>query len=496
MSTQQKTDLLLDALSCLDDDILARGLALRSADMGVTDTSAAAGKNKAEKTAAPYAEPPLMEISPTPPPRRPSYARRLAVILAAVLLFTAIPLSVWLVASLAKGGMNTDNAPTGTDAPGSSVVASEHTPGGNGPNDPAEDTLTDKDASQDSTAGILPGEDAPQDPEEPDRPQEGWEGIVSETETPPEPIEPSELVWVTYSNLNGNIHKYAQSDTGKEITLLGKVACPFSSIPATEQFNAQTANEEDEMVLEMLGQWALSGYTFDYSIHFPLFHEAIVAERFTSQVSKYHMTLEEALGRIHRVTGDVIGFDRITFEVTLVYNALLTGDELSNYLEQEARSLPDGMDVRRITAVRKFVVDGTFIIDDRFYFDDWGYGNEFYCYEYDGVWYMDASFMDDDLSMDFALCEIGTGNYYRPKYVTGQITALDDEYLCIDDDLMLNIKDMELPPTLSVGDTVTVTYRGVGIEAMTSREDAPDVFDHRVDLGCLTGIAVEDTIEP
>ena len=99
-TNEKKQDLLLDALSCIDEDILERSLALRDG----TAAPASKAAESAPKTTRPATViPPLYDLTrqPEKPPKKNPW-RVLAVAAAACLLLCVVPLSMWMVGSLAK----------------------------------------------------------------------------------------------------------------------------------------------------------------------------------------------------------------------------------------------------------------------------------------------------------------------------------------------------------------------------------------------------------
>ena len=96
---EKKQDLLLDALSCIDDDILERGLAMRDGRRPFADESAP----------LPDGTTPTADLFRTPklPKRNPW--RVISVVAAACLLFCLVPLSVWMVA-MYSGGLKAESA--------------------------------------------------------------------------------------------------------------------------------------------------------------------------------------------------------------------------------------------------------------------------------------------------------------------------------------------------------------------------------------------------
>ena len=109
---EKKQDLLLDALSCIDEDILERGLALRD---GAAAPKAAEPAPKAPRPAAVI--PPLYDLTrqPDKPPRKSPW-RVISVVAAACLLLCVVPLSMWMVGSMTKN--DAEAGDTLFDSPG------------------------------------------------------------------------------------------------------------------------------------------------------------------------------------------------------------------------------------------------------------------------------------------------------------------------------------------------------------------------------------------
>ena len=108
---EKKQDLLLDALSCIDDDILERGLSLRDGRRPFADESAP----------LPDGTTPTADLFRTPklPKRKPW--RVISVVAAACLLFCVVPLSVWLIADVGMDVLIPNKSESADKAPSSGV---------------------------------------------------------------------------------------------------------------------------------------------------------------------------------------------------------------------------------------------------------------------------------------------------------------------------------------------------------------------------------------
>ena len=107
----------------------------------------------------------------------------------------------------------------------------------------------------------------------------------------------------------------------------------------------------------------------------------------------------------------------------------------------------------------------------RFWVDPLDVTTEFYAYEYEGQWYLDtASVLEDDLCMDLLQSDPDSSPFYQSLTCRGTVTALDHEYLYMNG-LVLQIRNVTLPDGLQVGDTVTVTYHGLGVSFLSEESD-------------------------
>ena len=461
--SEKKQDLLLDALSCIDEDILAKGLALRDgAAAPASQVASAAPKEPAQTTMIP----PLYDLTrqPEKPPRKNPW-RVLAVAAAACLLLCVVPLSMWMVGSLAKSG------------------------------DEAEGTLYD---STGSLAGIQNGSNA--EDFFPSEPEDGWgendkpeapvdteivedsteimapEGIETdhfwEAETEPETVfEPEELVWSTVSKTDDMAEYTATGHNGTAITLLGtRDAALGTPFPA-----------EDEMALRMVGQWLASLYTLDYGYHFPLFYESFVQEVFIKEAVRYGSGYRDAIQRMERVAADLLLIDEVYLTLHLAENTLLTGEELEAFRDtRPAFKTSRGFDPAAITAVRRVRVSGGIEIDG-FTPAESVLGEVFYLYEYEGAWYLDEDFMDGDLSIDLLGTRKAETGFYKTHTATGTVVTIRGNYLYLDTGKAFRMDSAAVhnqtdggewhKAEVRVGNTVTVTHYSLTLEGLLSVVD-------------------------
>jgi hypothetical protein len=400
---EKRQDLLLDALSCIDDDILAKGLALR-------DREAAA---KTEAVLTPLFD--LAELDRKPPRRTP---RRAILVAAAVLiLFSVIPLSMWLVASQSKDAPGTNDPTYGTplesEAAADTAPMSDLSQEGAVPNAPGEAPLP---AETDMLPEVSPSESIPE--LEPDTEGVWWgdEETMSVEINPPEYEPPyteyDSPEWRVISNTNSQVTYLTQCQNGVSVTL--------SAVVQTASSPQEEVSAEDEAVLKLIGQWMMSVYALDYANHFPLFHPSVVQDRFLSQIDETGMTYQEAITRIQRAQEDLFPIKELDLILTLEDNRLLTEDELEAYRQKTGLS---------ITSARCFALHGMIVYNGILSSDQWMEGAEFICYESDGVWYLDDSLLEDDLCVDLAQNSPDHGGFYKEKTETFTVYDKENGYL-------------------------------------------------------------------
>lgn len=475
-TNEKKQDLLLDALSCIDEDILERGLALRDG----TAAPASKAAESAPKTTRPATViPPLYDLTrqPEKPPKKNPW-RVLAVVAAACLLLCVVPMSMWMVGSMTKNEAGDD--PT-LDGIQNGILDGNPNAGnrpgelpddalGDAPGDPM-DSIPEAEAPEIGESNTLPEETALSTEAPMEEPTEGAIEGVTEPETV---FEPEELIWNTVSKTDEIAEYTATGHNGAAITLLGTrdsaLGTPF---PA-----------EDEMALHMVGQWLASLYTLDYGYHFPLFYESFVQEVFIKEAVRYGSGYRDAIQRMEGVAANLLLIDEVYLMLCLDENTLLTGEELEAYLATKPAYKTDwGFYPEQITAVRRVRVSGGLDIDGFYPFDSVGeiIDEPFYLYEYEGKWYLDEDFMDDDLSIDLLGTRKAETGFYKTYTATGTVVTIRGNYLYLDTGKAFRMDSARihnqtdggewLKAEVRVGDTVTVTHYSLTLEGLLSGVD-------------------------
>ena len=484
--SEKRQDLLLDALSCIDEDILEKGLSLRDSAKPAADAMTPPQKDENGGTASPY----LYDLSahPAKPPRRNPW-RITAVIAAACLLFCVVPLSVWMAA---RHGVNLlPEKSDSMDTPASL------------PNETCADTAVKEEA----VGGLLPeGEDnAPnEDQPAPDTPQEPGEAETNDRESPLEteeiaPEEPTadmseaetveadgttdvivseEMVWTVERNLRDELC-YTGTDGSSYVILNGSVA--------TEGDQQQAVNAEDQLVLKLVGQWFYSVCGLHYGQHFPLFPDEVIRDRILSAFHEAGMTYAQGIEKITATVYDTAHFPAVNLTLTLTGNEELTGSNREEFLRQFALSHPDTVDVEQITSVRKVqLAEGVAVkLDGRFAFQSKDLPIGFYCYEYKGRWYLDdQEYLEDDLCIDLLEADSSENGFCRIKTTEGKVVAKDDTYLYLDTGDAFRIDGTHFGiqtdngdmlktqyTRVCVGHTVRVSHYSLTVEGLTYTMD-------------------------
>ncbi|MBP3570917.1 MAG: hypothetical protein J6M42_03080 [Clostridia bacterium] len=475
-TNDKKQDLLLDALSCIDEDILERGLALRDG----TAAPAPKAAESAPKTTRPATViPPLYDLTrqPEKPPKKNPW-RVLAVVAAACLLLCVVPMSMWMVGSMTKNEAGDD--PT-LDGIQNGILDGgpnpENRPGelpDDAPGDPM-DSIPEAEAPEIGESNPLPEETALSTEAPMEEPTEGAIEGVTEPETI---FEPEELVWSTVSKTDEMAEYTATGHNGAAITLRGtRDAALGTPFPA-----------EDEMALRMVGQWLASLYTLDYGYHFPLFYESFVHEVFIKEAVRYGSGYRDAIQRMEEVAANLLLIDEVYLTLHLDENTLLTGEELESYRDtRPAIQTSRSFDPAAITAVRRVRVSGNIEIDG-FTPAESVSGEVFYLYEYEGAWYLDEDFMDGDLSIDLLGTRKAETGFYKTHTATGTVVTIRGNYLYLDTGKAFRMDSAAVhnqtdggewhKAEVRVGNTVTVTHYSLTLEGLLSVVDpeqaAPD----------------------
>lgn len=464
--SEQKQDLLLDALSCIDEDILARGLALRDGKAVTADAP--------KDTGAAAVTVPLYDLSAKPQkPPKPSLWRVLSVVAAACLLVLVIPLSLLLVGNFVMNYDGAKGEASGESLGGQTGIldgdAENVAPEGNpdGPHNSPE--------ADDSNASVP--KDPMEEPTEADTYAPMEEATDGSMESVPEPgtaFDPHEMVWSPATQEHPEADYSAQAHNGAHVNLIATFAGPVGS----------PISAEDERALQMVGQWLLSVCALDYGDHFPLFYESFVQETFIKEAVRHGQTYTNAIQHMDVVAGTLFPVEEVYLILHLEENTLLAGDELEDFrATKPAFETARGFDPELITAVRRIRVSGGIELNGFYLLDsvEEVLSEAFYIYEYEGKWYLDETLMDDDLSIDL----LGTGEadtgFYRIKTTTGTVVAVDDVYLYLDTGDAFHIDGATVhnqtdggewhETVIRVGDTVTVNHYTLKMEGLTRTVD-------------------------
>ena len=475
---EKKQDLLLDALSCIDEDILAKSLAMRDAPK--TEVRAANTQpSRTPEDMTPYLFD-LSELNRKPPKKSPW--RVISVVAAACLLLCVVPLSVWMAGRMAS------NAPTYDETLHDSMQNSQaDIQDGNG-----MDTVPEE-----SPDGPLhePEQEEPNAPTDTEPPRE--EAIESSREEPTTPPDndmecvtepgtdftPHEMIWEPAPDEDSIADYTAQAHNGAHVEL----------VATFNNSTGESVSAEDERALLMVSQWLLSLYALDYGDHFPLFYESFVQERFIKEAVDYGRNYTGAIDRMDSAAANLFPVDNVLLTLMLEENTLLAGEELAAYLATKPAYETDrGFYPEQITAVRRVVVSGGLNIDGFHPLDavEEILSEAFYLYEYEGKWYLDETFMDDDLSLDL----LGTGKansgFYKMNTTEGRVVAVDDTYLYLDTGHAFRIDGASIQvqtdngewddTEIYVGDTVSVEHYSFELERLTRTMDGTENDEWRL----------------
>ena len=466
---EKKQDLLLDALSCIDEDILERGLALRD---GAAAPKTAEPAPKAPRPAAVI--PPLYDLTrqPDKPPKKSPW-RVISVVAAACLLLCVVPLSMWMVGSMSKNEAG-ENAPI--DGTHENNAGIQNGIVGEEPNKAPDDNVGQ--SPEVNAPAESPEDGMPTEPIESERTEEDLEFVTM----PPweetdillsQPYTPEPWVWNTVSDRNEYVEKNAEvtvpcyPDHALRYTYTAAIDYFMGTKDELNAFMQETVSPEDEMILDLYAQYALSLYAFDYGSHFLLFHPDVVEQKFTGAI--HGIPYADALGRIHALADQIIPYDTLSVDLLLLENRLLSGEALDNYLADfENTEAEMGLSAGKVTAVRYIAISGTITVGHGFSPEDWGFDTQIYCYEYDGVWYLDDRYMDDDASVDLAQSSLTPGEDYL-KAVESVVTFshVENGYLYTEEGNIFAVSDQivqELADSgATAGDKILIRHYDIGV---------------------------------
>ncbi len=465
VNNEKKQDLLLDALSCIDEDILERGLALRDGE--------AAAKNTAQPQNHLFD---LSELNGKPPRKTPW--RAILVAAAIIALLAVVPLSAWMVASRKDKWESAGDPANGIQTGSQIAVQTTPLPELDQPlDDIVTEEIPEKDPTEDESMmapGAI-GTEAAGEPEDvtpgTESPDDGPIEDITEAETNEHGdtvngIIGGDMEWIINENYRDSFG-YIGSNGVSFVILQGTVI--------TERDQQSTISPEDQLALKLVGQWFYSVYTLHYEQHFPLFPDEALDIYILPQFAKAGKTYKEGVAKIIHTAEETAFFQSLSLSLSLIDNKELEGNNREEFLRQFALYHPDVIDTNEITSVRKIRfadgIEGS--LDGRFLINAEDIPTEFYCYEYNSRWYLDTQgCLEDDLSIDLLEANPDSSPYYKARTVTGVVTGRDEEYLYMDG-LAILIHGLKLPSDLMEGSIVTVTYHGVGVKLLLTEFNQP-----------------------
>ncbi|MBQ8817081.1 MAG: hypothetical protein IJZ83_00730 [Clostridia bacterium] len=224
-------------------------------------------------------------------------------------------------------------------------------------------------------------------------------------------------------------------------------------------------NSDADICAELLGQWIVSLFCFDYDLHFSLFPEQLLADYVYVEFAEEGMTKEQALNKITQVASDVIPLENVKIQYSIKQAYINDSSVTQEFIEKE-RSVFEriGMDVNKIEGVIKFTIeDAAACFDELWVYEDeyFDYGEDYIFYKYDGRWYAERHLLDDDLSIDFLKAEEENNHgYYKIYKCEGKITDITNGYICLHDNRYFRIAENEIQD-FSIGDNVKIQYYNV-----------------------------------
>jgi hypothetical protein len=327
------------------------------------------------------------------------------------------------------------------------------------------------DGTHENNAGIQNGTSA--EDFLPNEPGDGWEeNDAPEMEAPSMGVPSSKTdrpSWTIISNQNNYVQYYIRGKNSVEMDLYGSV------LTSNEALN-DSVSPEDQAMLELFGQWIFSVTSLDYATHFSLFHEKIVEDRFLSEIAAHGYTYDQAISQIRLRTYELFPVQRLTLNIVMTENCLLSGAELESHRKRLANDVPDAA---RITAVRSVAFTGTVALNVLSVLDLTEAG--LICYEYDGIWYLDHSLMDDDMSVDLLLSDRSSNmGYFKTQTETFTVVGIQNRYLVTEEGTLFfcdiaevyarndkgnweRVSYIDIP----TGESVTVTYYNFEAEGIT-----------------------------
>ncbi len=387
MSEQDRRDLLLDALTGIDDDLLALGLSLRESGSFQADTGEEASTKKGQVLKSPKPK----------APRRKSGIRIAAAVAAACLLLAVLPLGIlsvtqgnnkgaelfpWFSGSLSPSGpQNTNDA---MDWYPNYVYP---------PISPAPDWEPDTDISY---------------PEMNDPVEDAYVPQVRGVE------------WYTYAGTYSNIHKEGFLASGVQAIIEGSIQAKVNPMDAA-------ISPTLHGLVEFAGQWYLSQVGLDYGAHFDLFQKEFVKQNFVARLDPERVgtsdtmdTYDIALLNVTRLAEKVLPYGEVTMKVQLQNFQMGSKEEIQAFQKLYADIFSQaGLSSGDVLGLYEITVAYTGTVHSRVNLQPFEATEILRIYQYaDGQWYLAPEHMETDTEL-FAAPKYNTA--YNPSTVRGVV---------------------------------------------------------------------------
>ncbi|MBQ4140564.1 MAG: hypothetical protein IJD70_04420 [Clostridia bacterium] len=269
--------------------------------------------------------------------------------------------------------------------------------------------------------------------------------------------------WVITDKTSNTLQRTMTTDAG--VIYLMNISYSDQSITSLK--NAKMTHSED-IGAQLYGQWLISLATCNYSMHFELFQKELLDLTVYKDFEKLGYGTDEAYKKIDKTARDTLGVKfetcRIDYTVT---DIKINDEETVNYYREHWNSLMIHDYVSSIDDIEAFatyyVENNVINFGDLFCIDDIDWEDpDMICYKYKGRWYVDYSYLDDDLSIDLLESYEGDGHYYKEKADSGTVQSIESGYINLGDKYYYLMPEGE--NDIAVGDEVIIKYRSVDLE--------------------------------
>lgn len=268
--------------------------------------------------------------------------------------------------------------------------------------------------------------------------------------------------WIITSNTESTVQRSMTLESGAVYMM----NVNYSEL-SVNNLNEADIDLTEDVGAQLYGQWLLSLGTFDYSMHFELFQKELLDDTVYKDFADTGLTPDEAYKKIRKVAAETSGVKdcRVDYYVS---DIRINDEETVNYYRENWESLRLRHYIEKVEDIEAFatyyVENSALYFNELFYIDDIDFGDyDMICYKYEGNWYVDSDYLDDDLSIDLVQSDPGEDGYYKERSSSGVIESIESGYIKLEGSeryylMPESIKD------IAVGDTVTIHYYSIGIE--------------------------------